>query len=315
MFKVLISDVMSNVTQKIFEKQEISVDVKTGLPEEEIIKIIPEYDGMVVRSATKVTKNIILAGKKLKVIGRAGAGVDNIDVSTAKENNMIVMNTPGGNANATAEHAFALVMSVFRKIPFANETTHKGQWEKKNIKGTELSKKTLGIVGFGNVGVRLSNLVKGFDMKILVNSKSLESRKKDYPHVNNVSFDELISKSDIISFHCKSAADGKPLITKEHYKKMKPTAYIINAARGNIIDEKDLNDALNENLIAGAAVDVFSKEPAKENILFNNQKVILTPHIAASTTEASIVVAEMVANQISDFLLNGLKKIQYNFLK
>jgi len=307
MFKVLISDLMSNVAQKIFEKHKILVDVKTGLSEEEIIKIIPEYDGMVVRSATKVTQNIILAAKKLKVIGRAGAGVDNIDVPTAKENNMIVMNTPGGYSNATAEHAFALIMSVLRRIPFANETTHKGQWEKKNIKEAELSKKTLGIVGFGNVGVRLSNLVKGFDMEILVNSKSLESRKKDYPHVKNVSFDELISKSDIISFHCKAAADGKPMITKEYYKIIKPTTYIINAARGNIVDEKDLNEALNENLIAGAAVDVFSKEPAKENILFNNPKVILTPHIAASTTEASIVVAEMAANQISDFLLKGTK--------
>ena len=305
--KVLISDSMSNVAQKIFEKNNISVDVKIGLSEEEIIKIIPEYDGMVVRSATKVTKKIISAAKNLKVIGRAGAGVDNIDVTFAKENNMIVMNTPGGNANATAEHAFALIMSVLRKIPFANVTTHKGQWEKKNIKGNELSKKTLGIVGFGNVGVRLSNLVKGFDMEILVNSKSLESRKKDYPNVKNVSFDELISKSDIISFHCKAAKDGKPLIVKEHYKKMKPTAYIINAARGNIVDEKDLNEALNENLITGAAVDVFSKEPAKENVLFNNSKVILTPHIAASTKEASIVVAEMIANQISDYLLKGQK--------
>jgi len=305
--KVLISDSMSNIAQKIFEKNNIQFDVKTGLSEEEIIKIIPEYDGMVVRSATKVTKNIISAAKKLKVIGRAGAGVDNIDVPTAKKNNIIVMNTPGGNSNATAEHAFALIMSVLRKIPFANQTTHKAQWEKKNIKGTELSKKTLGIVGFGNVGVRLSYLVKGFNMEILVSSKSLESRKKDYPHVKNVSFDELISKSDIISFHCKTAADGKPMITKEHYQKIKPTAYIINAARGNIVDEKDLNEALNENLIAGAAVDVFSKEPAKENILFNNPKVILTPHIAASTTEASMVVAEMAANQISDFLLKGTK--------
>ena len=308
MHKVLISDSMSKVAQKIFEKNKISVDVKVGLSEEEIVKIIPEYDGMVVRSATKVTKKIILAAKKLKAIARAGAGVDNIDVPAAKEKNIIVMNTPGGNSNATAEHAFALIMSLLRKIPFANITTHKGQWEKKNIKGTELSKKTLGIVGFGNVGVRLSYLVKGFDMKILVSSKSLESRKKNFPHVNNVSFEELISNSDIISFHCKAATDGKPLITKEDYKKMKPTAYIINAARGNIVDEKDLNDALNENLIAGAAVDVFSKEPAKENILFNNPKAVLTPHIAASTTEASIVVAEMVANQISDFLLNGVKK-------
>ena len=299
---------MSNVAQKIFEKNNINVDVKTGLSEEEIIKIIPEYDGMVVRSATKVTKNIIDAAKNLKVIGRAGAGVDNIDVPKAKEKNMIVMNTPGGNANATAEHAFALIMSVLRKTPFANETTHKGQWEKKNIKGTELSKKTLGIVGFGNVGVRISHLVKGFDMKILVNSKSLESRKSEYPHVENASFDDLINKCDILSFHCKATSDGKPMLTKDHMKQMKPTSYVINAARGNIVDENDLNEALNEGLIAGAAVDVFSKEPAKENVLFNNPKAILTPHIAASTTEASIVVAEMVANQLSDFLLNGVEK-------
>ena len=307
MSKVLISDSMSNVAQKIFEKNNIAVDVKTGLSEDEIIKIIPEYDGMVVRSATKVTKKILDAASNLKVIGRAGAGVDNIDVPVAKEKNMIVMNTPGGNANATAEHAFALIMSVLRKIPFANETTHNGKWEKKNIKGTELSKKTLGIVGFGNVGVRLSNLVKGFDMKILVCSKSLETRKSEYPHVENASFDDLVSKSDILTFHCKATADGRPMLTKDHLKKMKPTAYIINAARGNIVDEKDLSDALNEGLVAGAAVDVFSKEPAKENVLFNNPKVVLTPHIAASTTEASIVVAEMVANQISDFLLNGKK--------
>jgi len=239
--KVLISDSMSNVAQKIFEKNKISVDVKTGLSEEEIIKIISEYDGMVVRSATKVTKNMILSGKKLKVIGRAGAGVDNIDVPTAKENNMIVMNTPGGNSNATAEHAFALIMSVLRRIPFANETTHKGQWEKKNIKGTELSKKTLGIVGFGNVGARLSNLVKGFNMNILVNSKSLESRKKireakpqfvvsDYQKVvRDFAFviDEKYSSGEIISLVKK--------IDKELIKAVK----IFDVYQGdNIVDGK-----------------------------------------------------------------------------
>ena len=286
MFKVLISDSMSTVAQKIFEKYNIETEIKTGLSEEEIINIISAYEALIVRSATKVTKNIIKAGKKLKVIGRAGAGVDNIDVVTAKEKNILVMNTPGGNTNATAEHTLALILSLLRKVPYSNDTTHKGKWEKKNIKGSELSNKTLGIIGFGNVAIRLSNLVKGFDMNILTYSKSLASRQEKFPDIKNVSFDELITTSDIISFHCKATPDGKPLINKEHYKKMKPTTVIINAARGNIVDENDLNNALNNNLIAGAAIDVYSKEPAKENILFNNPKVILTPHIAASTAEA-----------------------------
>ncbi|RUA13740.1 MAG: hydroxyacid dehydrogenase [Alphaproteobacteria bacterium] len=307
MFKVLISDSMSTVAQEIFKKQNIETEIKTGLSEKEIINIISEYEALIVRSATKVTKNIIIAGKKLKVIGRAGAGVDNIDVVTAKEKNILVMNTPGGNTNATAEHTLALILSLLRKVPYSNDTTHKGKWEKKNIKGSELSNKTLGIVGFGNVAIRLSNLVKGFNMNILAYSKSLSSRQEEFPDIKNVSFDELITTSDIISFHCKATPDGKPLINKEHYKKMKPTTVIINAARGNIVDENDLNNALNNNLIAGAAIDVYSKEPAKENILFNNPKVILTPHIAASTTEASIVVAEMIANQICKFLLKGVK--------
>ena len=307
MFKVLISDSMSTVAQKIFEKYNIETEIKTGLSEEEIINIISAYEALIVRSATKVTKNIIKAGKKLKVIGRAGAGVDNIDVVTAKEKNILVMNTPGGNTNATAEHTLALILSLLRKVPYSNDTTHKGKWEKKNIKGSELSNKTLGIIGFGNVAIRLSNLVKGFDMNILTYSKSLASRQEKFPDIKNVSFDELITTSDIISFHCKATPDGKPLINKEHYKKMKPTTVIINTARGNIVEENDLNNALNNNMIAGAALDVYSKEPAKENILFNNPKIILTPHIAASTVEAQIIVAEMIANQICNFLLKGVK--------
>ena len=307
MFKVLISDSMSTVAQEIFKKQNIETEIKTALSEKEIINIISEYEALIVRSATKVTKNIIIAGKKLKVIGRAGAGVDNIDVVTAKEKNILVMNTPGGNTNATAEHTLALILSLLRKVPYSNDTTHKGKWEKKNIKGSELSNKTLGIVGFGNVAIRLSNLVKGFNMNILAYSKSLTSRQEEFPDIKNVSFDELITTSDIISFHCKAPPDGKPLINKEHYKKMKPTTVIINTARGNIVEENDLNNALNNNMIAGAALDVYSKEPAKENILFNNPKIILTPHIAASTVEAQIIVAEMIANQICNFLLKGVK--------
>ena len=305
MFKVLIADAMSNVADQIFNDKVIEVDVIVGLSEQELIKIIPEYDGLLVRSATTVTKDILTATTKLKAIARAGAGVDNIDCVTAREKGVVVMNTPGGNTNATAEHALALIMAVLRKIPFADKTTHKGEWQKKAIKGAELSKKTLGIVGFGNVGVRLSHLVSGFDVNILVHSKSLASRKADFPHVKNVSFEELLVQSDIIGFHGKAAADGKPLLSKEHYAKMKPSAIIINTARGNIVDESDLNDALNEGLIAGAAIDVFSTEPAKENALFNNPKAILTPHLGASTAEASIVVAEMAANQVADILLNG----------
>ena len=307
MSKVLISDSMNNVVQEIFKKHNIETGIKTGLSEKEIINIISEYEALIVRSATKVTKNIIIASKKLKVIGRAGAGVDNIDVVTAKEKNILVMNTPGGNTNATAEHTLALILSLLRKVPYSNDTTHKGKWEKKNIKGSELSNKTLGIVGFGNVAIRLSNLVKGFDMNILAYSKSLASRQEKFPDIKNVSFDELITTSDIISFHCKATLDSKPLINMEHYKKMKPTTVIINTARGNIVEENDLNNALNNNMIAGAALDVYSKEPAKENILFNNPKIILTPHIAASTLEAQIIVAEMIANQICNFLLKGVK--------
>ena len=221
MYKVLISDAMSNVADQIFNDKGIEVDVITGLSEQELINIISEYDGLLVRSATTVTKDILAAATKLKAIARAGAGVDNIDCATARENGVVVMNTPGGNTNATAEHDFALIMAALRKIPFADETTHKGEWQKKAIKGVELSKKTLGIVGFGNIGARLSHLVSGFDVNVLVCSKSLESRQAEFPHVTNVSFDELLEQSDIISFHGKAAADGKPLISKEHFSKMK----------------------------------------------------------------------------------------------
>ena len=303
--KVLISDSMSNVAQKIFEKNNISVDVKTGLSEEEIVKIIPEYDGMVVRSATKVTKKIIEAAKNLKVIGRAGAGVDNIDVSTAKEKNMIVMNTPGGNANATAEHTLSLLMSIYRNIPQANEGTHKGLWEKKKFKGLELRGKKLGIIGFGNVGVRFSEIAISLGMDVSVFSNSFNSRKGDYPNIKSIDFNALIEESDIISFHCKPPKDGKPIVKYNELKKMKKNTVLINTARGNLIDELDLKSALDNNIIKGAALDVFSKEPAKENILFGTKNLILTPHIAASTEEAQIVVAEQIAKQISDYFNKG----------
>jgi len=304
-FKVLISDSMNNVAQKTFEQNNIQCDIKTDLSEEKIIEIINNYDALIVRSATKVTKNIIESSNNLKIIGRAGAGVDNIDLISAKAKNIIVMNTPGGNTNATAEHTLALILSLLRKIPYANESTHQGKWEKKKIKGQELSNKVIGLIGFGNVAIRLTQLLDGFNMEFQTYSKSFSNRKEKYPKIKNVSFDEILKTSDIISFHCKSSKNGEPLIKLDQLKMMKLNSIIINTARGNIIDENDLNKALNENIISGAAIDVYSNEPAKDNILFNNPKILLTPHIAASTNEAQIIVAKMIAEQVSEYLISG----------
>ena len=299
---------MDAKAQEVFIKNNIDVDIKTGLNEEELIELIPNYNALLVRSATKVTSKIISAGNNLKVIGRAGSGVDNIDLESAKKNNIIVMNTPGANSNATAEHTLALILSILRKIPLSNKSTHEGKWEKKSIKGNELSKKVIGLVGLGNVSLRLIELLEGFNVKILIYSNSFEKRKislSNISNVSNLSLNELLSESDILSFHCKSSMDGIPFINSNELKKMKKTAYIINTSRGNIINENDLNEALNNNLLAGAALDVFSKEPAVKNILFKNPKVILTPHIAASTFEAQIKVAEMIALQVCDYLVNN----------
>ena len=225
------------------------------------------------------------------------------------------MNTPGGNTNATAEHTLTLILSLIRKIPYANITTHNGSWEKKIIKGNELSKKTIGIIGFGNVSRRLIKLLSGFGVNILIFSNSLSSRKDnsldDLKKLNNQttinisSFNEIIEKSDIITLHSNAGQNNQPLFGINQFKKMKKNSFIINTARGNLINENDLNTALNEDLISGAAIDVFSLEPAKTNILFNNKKIILTPHIAASTHESQIIVAEMISKQICDFLINN----------
>ena len=303
--KILISDNLSNLAKEVFFKNNIEVDTITNLNSGELKKIIKNYDGLVVRSATKATDAIISAGINLKVIGRAGAGVDNIDLISAKKNNVIVMNTPGGNTNATAEHTLSLLMSLYRNIPEANFGTHKGLWEKKKFKGLELKGKKIGIIGFGNVGVRLSELAIALGMSVSIFSKSFSSRKIDYPNINSVSFDDLISESDIISFHCKPLSDGRPIITLKEIKLMKKNCVLLNTARGGLIDENDLKLALDSNMIRGAALDVFSNEPAKESILFGTANLILTPHIAASTDEAQLVVAEQIAVQISNYFNNG----------
>ena len=299
--KVLISDSLSNLANEVFKNNNIQVDTITDLSPFELKSIIHKYDGLVVRSATKATDDIISSASNLKIIGRAGAGVDNIDLLSAKKNNIIVMNTPGGNTNATAEHSLSLLMSLYRNIPDANLGTHEGLWEKKKFKGLEVRGKNLGIIGFGNVGERFAEIAIALGITVSVYSKSFASRKKDYPNIFNVSLNDLISQSDIISFHCKPTESCESILSIKELKLMKSNAVIINTARGNLINEKDLKEALEKNIIRGAAIDVFSEEPAKDNILFGTKNLILTPHIAASTVEAQLVVAEQIALQISNY--------------
>ena len=303
--KVLISDAMDSIAEKILIKNNIEVDVKTDFSVEELIEKIPLYDGLIVRSATKVTKEIIDKAKNLKIIGRAGAGVDNIDVEYAKNKKIIVMNTPGGNTNATAEHTIGLIFSLLRKIPTANESTHKGLWEKKNLKGNELKGKNIGIIGFGNVGKRVAEISHALGMNVFIYSSHFNSIKNKFNNYKSSDLNSIISDSDIISFHCKPNKDGSSILSINELKLMKPSSIVINTARGNLIDENDLKHALDEKIIKGAALDVFKDEPVTAHPLLNIKNIILTPHIAASTDEAQIIVAEMIANQFCDYFNNN----------
>ena len=303
--RVLISDPLDSIASEILTKNNISVDTKTNLSPEELKKIIDNYDGLIIRSATKVRKDIIDSLSNLKIIGRAGAGVDNVDVEAAKNKNIIVMNTPGGNTNATAEHTIGLIFALLRKITAANETTHKGLWEKKKLKGNEIKGKKIGIVGFGNVGKRVAEISNVLGMKVSIFSSYFETIKDSFPEYNSCSIDEIIKDSDIISFHCKPNKDGNPIMNKNHLSLMKKNCIIINTARGNLVDEDDLKNALEKKEIKGAALDVFKNEPLEKSGFYNLDNIILTPHIAASTDEAQIVVAEMVANQFVEFFNNN----------
>ena len=303
--KVLISDAMDSVAQQILSSNNIQVDEKTDFEPDELIKNIHSYDGLIVRSATKVTKELIDNAKNLKIIGRAGAGVDNIDLISAKEKNIIVMNTPGGNTNATAEHTLALLLSLSRKISKADSTTHKGKWEKKKLKGNEIRGKKIGIIGFGNVGKRFAEICNALGLKIMIFSKTFDLIKEKYPGYLSCDLNEILNEADIISFHCKPNSDGSSIINAKEINLMKNNVLIINTARGNLVSEIDLFDAIKNQTIGGVALDVFAEEPAKKNILFGLENVLLTPHIAASTVESQIIVAEMIANQFVDYFLNN----------
>ena len=303
--KVLISDAMDEIAEKILLSNNIEVDVITNFTPEELNQNINSYDGLIVRSATKVNKEVIENAKNLKVVGRAGAGVDNIDIKAAEQKNIIVMNTPGGNTNATAEHTLALLLSLSRKISKADITTHKGEWAKKSLKGNEIKGKTIGIIGFGNVGKRFAQMCNALGLKVLIYSKTFDTIRNEFPDYVSCDLNKILKEADIISFHCKPNPDGSSIISAKEINIMKKNVLIINTARGNLVSEIDLHDAIKNKTIGGVALDVFEEEPAKNNILFGLENVLLTPHIAASTVEAQIIVAEMIANQFVDFFLKN----------
>ena len=300
--KILISDKMSNKVEDVLKSKSIDYDIKTGLEPNELKSIIDNYDGILIRSATKLTSDILENCSNLKVIGRAGVGVDNVDIEVATKNKILVMNTPLGNLEATAELTVGLMFSLYRHIHLANSSTHEGKWEKSKFMGTELKGKTLGIVGFGNIGQRVAEICNVIGMRILTNSNSASDDVLKSLSAKKVSTEELLSSSDVLSLHTKLNDQTSNMLNKETIATMKKSSVIINCARGGLINESDLKDALNNDVIAGAAIDVYETEPATENVMFGAKNLLLTPHLGASSKEAQSNVAIDVANQVADFL-------------
>jgi D-3-phosphoglycerate dehydrogenase len=303
--KVLIADKLSPAAVAIFKVRGVDVDVKTGLPKEELLKIVDQYDGIAIRSATKITADVIKAAKKLKVVGRAGIGVDNVDIPAATAAGVIVMNTPFGNSITTAEHAIALMMALARDIPIANASTQAGKWEKNRFMGTELYGKTLGLIGAGNIGGIVADRAKGLKMHVVAYDPYLSTDRAAELGVEKVELDDLLGRADFITLHTPLTNETRNIISADAINKMKKGARLINCARGGLVDEAALKVALDAGHLAGAALDVFIEEPATANILFGNEKVVATPHLGASTEEAQENVALQVAEQIADYLLTG----------
>ncbi|MDE2133280.1 MAG: phosphoglycerate dehydrogenase [Alphaproteobacteria bacterium] len=303
--KVLIADKLSHAAVSVFKTRGVEADVKTGLSKEELLKIVHQYDGIAIRSATKITAEIIKAAKKLRVVGRAGIGVDNVDIPAATAAGVIVMNTPFGNSITTAEHAIALMMALARDIPAATASTHAGKWEKNRFMGTELYGKTLGLIGAGNIGGIVADRAKGLKMHVVAYDPYLSAERAAEIDVEKVALDDLLGRADFITLHTPLTHETRNIISADAINKMKKGARLINCARGGLVDEAALKVALDAGHLAGAALDVFAEEPAKTNILFGNDKVVATPHLGASTEEAQENVALQVAEQIADYLLTG----------
>ena len=311
--KILIADAMSDKAVEILKSNKLDVDVKTDLKKEELQAIIGGYDALIVRSATKVTKEIIEKADRLKVIGRAGIGVDNVDVEAATEKGIVVMNTPQGNALAAAEHALALIFALARKIALADRTMKEGKWEKKLLMGVEVYDKTLGVIGIGNIGMIVAEKGVALGMKVLAYDLYVTKEAAAQKGIELVDLDTLLSRSDFITVHVPMLKETKDLINKGNLAKTKKGVFIVNAARGGIINEKDLYQAIEEGQVAGAALDVFEQEPPpKDDPLVMSEKVVATPHLGASTKEAQSKVAIDIANQIVDYALNGVIKNSVN---
>ena len=311
--KVLVSDNISAKGVEILKKAGLEVDVKTGMKPEEIMAAIADYHGLIVRSATKVTSKIIEAASNLKVIGRAGSGLDNVDLTAATKKGIVVMNTPGGNTITTAEHTFALMCAMARQIPQATASMKNGKWEKKKFMGVELFNKTLGVIGIGNIGSQVAKRAQAFAMNVIAYDPFLSEDKAKAMGVEKVNLNELFRGSDFITIHTPITAETRNLINKDTIKIMKNGVRIINCARGGIINEKDLYDALVEGKVAGVALDVFEKEPPENNPLLTLDSVVSTPHLGAATKEAQENVAIAISEQIADYLVQGTIRNAVNF--
>ena len=305
MVKVLISDKMSPHAERIFKDRGVDVDVITDMTSDELKACIGKYDGLAIRSATKATAEIIAAADNLKVVGRAGIGVDNVDIKAATSKGIVVMNTPYGNAITTAEHAISMMLSLARDIPQANASTHAGKWEKSRFMGVEIMGKTLGLIGSGNIGSVVADRAQGLKMKVVAYDPYLSPERAKEIGVEKVELDELFARADFITLHTPMTDSTRGIINAEAFAKMRDGVRIINCARGGLVVEADLLVALESGKCAGAALDVFEVEPAKDNALFGRDDVICTPHLGASTSEAQENVALQIAEQIADYLLTG----------
>jgi D-3-phosphoglycerate dehydrogenase len=303
--KVLIADKLSPAAVAIFKERGVDADVKTGLSKDELLKIVDQYDGIAIRSATKVTAEIIKAAKSLKVVGRAGIGVDNVDIPAATAAGVIVMNTPFGNSITTAEHAISLMLALARELPAANASTQAGKWEKNRFMGVEITGKVLGLIGAGNIGSIVADRARGLKMRVVAYDPYLSAERARDLGVEKVELNDLLARADFITLHVPLTPETKNILSADAIHRMKKGVRIINCARGGLIDEKALKAAIDAGHVAGAALDVFEEEPAKENILFGNEKIVATPHLGAATTEAQENVALQVAEQIADYLLTG----------